>query len=117
MAKKVLSDVTAQEVEQKGAGGQQGFWSALAGIFLRRREASILVIAVALIIYFQVSNLNFLSRENIGTLASYTAETAIIAAGEVMLLICGEIDLSAGRVYALAPFIMYFAFQAGIPLV
>ena len=32
----------------------------------------------------------------------------IIAYGEVLLLICGEIDLSVGFVYAFAPFIMYF---------
>jgi simple sugar transport system permease protein len=34
-----------------------------------------------------------------------------------MLLICGEIDLSVGEVYAFAPYIMYFAYQAGIPLI
>ena len=33
-----------------------------------------------------------------------------------MLLICGEIDLSVGQVFALAPFIMYFANHAGVPL-
>ena len=32
----------------------------------------------------------------------------IIAYGEVLLLICGEIDLSVGFIYAFAPFIMYF---------
>ena len=31
------------------------------------------------------------------------APIALIAAGEVMLLICGEIDLAVGRVFALAP--------------
>ena len=33
-----------------------------------------------------------------------------------MLLICGEIDLSVGQVSALAPFVMYFAYQAGMPI-
>ena len=33
-------------------------------------------------------------------IAEFSAPIAIIAAGEVMLLICGEIDLSAGNVYA-----------------
>ena len=51
------------------------------------------------------------------TLGQYIATTAMIAAGEVMLLICGEIDLSVGQVFALAPFIMYFSIQDGIPLV
>ena len=30
-------------------------------------------------------------------------------------MICGEIDLSAGMVFALAPFIMHFADEAGLP--
>lgn len=33
-----------------------------------------------------------------------------------MLLICGEMDLSAGMIFALAPFIMYFAYDGGLPL-
>jgi simple sugar transport system permease protein len=32
-----------------------------------------------------------------------------------MVLVCGELDLSAGMVYALAPFIMYFAALHGAP--
>ena len=35
------------------------------------------------------------------------APIALIAAGQTMLLICGEIDLALGRVYALAPAIVY----------
>src|SRR6476619_3728066 len=33
-----------------------------------------------------------------------------------MLLICGEIDLSVGHVYALAPLILYKCAEAGWPL-
>nr|WP_218103914.1 ABC transporter permease [Thermogemmatispora onikobensis] len=91
-------------------------WLRVARLFLRQREASIVVVAIALIIYFQFSNQAFLSTQNIRTLSQFVAATAIISAGEVMLLICGEIDLSVGQVYALAPFIMYFANQAGLPL-
>ncbi len=36
------------------------------------------------------------------------APIIIIAVAEVMLLICGEIDLSPGFVYSFAPFLMYF---------
>ncbi|MBX5448736.1 MAG: ABC transporter permease [Thermogemmatispora sp.] len=93
-------------------------WLRLARLFLRQREASIVVVAIALIIYFQLSKPAFLSAQNIRTLSQFVAATAIISAGEVMLLICGEIDLSVGQVYALAPFIMYFAKQeAGLPLI
>src|SRR6266700_6239551 len=113
MAKKVLPGSSAQETEVKVVQNRRGFWSALAGTLLKQREASIAIVAIVLIIYFQASSQVFLSLSNIGTLAQYAAATTIIATGEVMLLICGEMDLSAGMIYALAPFIMYFAYQAG----
>jgi simple sugar transport system permease protein len=116
MAKNVLPSATAQQTEPEKAKGRRAFWSDLAGIFLRRREASIIVVAILLVIYFQASNQNFFTPANIRTISQFAAATAIIAAGEVMLLICGEIDLSVGNVFALAPFIMYFTNQAGLPL-
>ncbi|HET7638094.1 MAG TPA: ABC transporter permease [Ktedonobacteraceae bacterium] len=115
MAKKILA-TTAKGTESPPVSRKGRFWSTLAGIFLKQREASIAVIVVVLIIYFQISNQAFLSSANVRTLSQFVAATAIISAGEVMLLICGEIDLSLGMVFALAPFIMYFAHQAGLPL-
>ena len=91
-------------------------WSQIANLFTRQREASILVVVVILAIYFGISSANFISLQNIGVIAQYLSATAIIAVGEVFLLICGEIDLSVGSVFALAPFVAYFANQAGIPL-
>ena len=88
------------------------------GLFLlRSREASIAVAGIVLIIYFQSTAPAFLTPSNIGNLAEYTAMTAIIAAGLVMVLIAGEVDLSVGQVYALSPFVMHFAQQAGVPFV
>lgn len=85
--------------------------------FLRIREASILVVAILLVIYFESSNGNFLTDANLQTLSQMISPWVVIACGEIMLLICGEIDLSAGMVFALAPFIMYFAHDAGVPLI
>lgn len=117
MVKRAVSDTPTQKAGADGVPERRNFWLRLGSLFLRQREASILVIAILLAIYFQVSNPAFLGTSNIGTLAQYTAATAIIATGEVMLLICGEIDLSVGQIFALAPFIMYFAYQDGLPLV
>ena len=116
MAKNVLPSAAAQKTEPEKARGARGFLSNLAGILLRRREASIIVVAIILVVYFQASNQNFLTQNNIRTISQFIAATAIIAAGEVMLLICGEIDLSAGMVFAFAPFIMFFSYQAGLPI-
>jgi simple sugar transport system permease protein len=77
--------------------------------FLRRREASIVLVAIGLTVYFQAVKPVFLSRDNLVTISQYLAPVAIIAAGEVLLLVSGEIDLSVGSVYTLAPFLMHYA--------
>ncbi len=84
---------------------------------LHSREASIAIAGIVLVIYFQSTAPAFLSIGNIANLAGYAATTAIIAAGEVMVLICGEVDLSVGQVYALSPFVMYYVHEAGLPFV
>ncbi len=91
-------------------------WQSAGFFLLRQREASILIAGILLVIYFQVSSAAFLSGANLGNLVSYTATTAIIAAGEVFILVCGELDLSVGMVYALTPFVMFFAASAGLPM-
>src|SRR5919197_4818197 len=83
-------------------------WRAL-GTFARQREASIAVVALALIAYFSARSSDFYQGASIKNIAVYVAPIALIAAGEVMLLICGEIDLSIGRVFALSPIIMYLS--------
>jgi simple sugar transport system permease protein len=79
----------------------------VAGAFLRRREASILVVALALTLFFYAKNPVFLESDNIKNITESMAPIALVAAGEVMLLICGEIDLAVGRVFALAPAIVW----------
>jgi simple sugar transport system permease protein len=109
----------AGTVEQApgGEGRRGGTLGRVAGSFLQLRWASILIVAVALGVYFSFASASFLTVNNMLVLASFLSATAIIAAGEVMLMICGEIDLSVGFVYALAPFIMYFTYtQLGFPL-
>lgn len=84
-----------------------GFGWRVAGAFLRRREASILIVATGLILFFWIKNSAFLDPDNIKNITESMAPIALVAAGQVMLLICGEIDLSLGRVYALAPAIVW----------
>ena len=91
----------------------------VAGAFVRRREASIFVVAVLLCIYFSLESAAFYSGDNAKNITETLAPIALIAAGEVMLLICGEIDLAVGRVYALAPAIVYVVSseeQHGFPI-
>jgi simple sugar transport system permease protein len=83
---------------------------------LRLRELSVVLVVIALILYFGLSNSSFFSSANIGNIANFTTATSIIAAGEVFLLVCGEIDLSTGMTFALIPFVMLGANDAGVPM-
>jgi len=87
-----------------------------AGLFLmRQREATVFLVVVLLIIYFGVINANgrsvFFTHAALVNLSVVAAPIMIIAYGEVLLLICGEIDLSVGFIYVFAPYVMYFFVQ------
>jgi len=85
-----------------------GFGWRAAGTLLRRREASIFVVAILLTLFFYAKNPVFLEDDNIRNISESMAPIAIVAAGEVMLLINGEIDLAVGRVFALAPALVWW---------
>ena len=94
-----------------------GLGRRVAAALVRRREASILLILIGLSVYFSLATEAFGGRDNAQVVAEFSAPIAIIAAGEVMLLICGEIDLSAGNVYAFSAWIFYFgATDWGLPI-
>jgi simple sugar transport system permease protein len=80
-------------------------------------ELRILLVAVILAAYFEFSNHDFLfTNASLVNLSQFVAPVAIIAFGEIMLMIGGDIDLSAGMVFAFAPFMMVFANDAGAPM-
>ena len=96
---------------------RSGDRGGLLGRFLRWKEASILLVALILVGYFEYANQDFLlTGASLQNLSQFIAPVAIITCGEIMLMIGGEIDLSAGMVFALAPFILYFANDAGLPV-
>jgi simple sugar transport system permease protein len=89
----------------------------IARRFLTLREGSIIVVTVIAAIYFALQNDRFFTQANFENLLPYFAPFAILAAGEVLLMVAGEIDLSIGSVYLFAPFMFYEFNQAGIPLI
>lgn len=114
-----MSETAQQTIDDTGIppgqGGGGGVGGALIGVLRalgRQREATVFVVAVALFLYFAIDQgSNFTSKANLVTLFSNPANAsgiAIIALGEVYLLISGEIDLSVGFVVGFAPFLMHF---------
>ena len=116
---------TGNQVPEKDA--QQGparstsraFASGLYGLgkrFLTLREGSVIVITILTFLYFTVNTEQFFTNDNFKTLLPYFAPIAILGAGEVLLMINGEIDLSIGAVYLFAPFLFYEINNGGVPL-
>ncbi|MEW9552798.1 ABC transporter permease [Nonomuraea sp. NPDC050783] len=104
--------------EGGAARGGGGVLRRVRDEFLRRREASVLVVALALGAYFASASEAFLTRDNMVNITQAAAPGAIVACGIVLLLVSGEIDLSVGVVAALAPFMMHYAIDFwGVPAV
>ncbi|BCY09185.1 ABC transporter permease [Actinoplanes sp. L3-i22] len=78
-------------------------------VLVRWREASVLIVAIVMAIYFRASDEVFLTPGNLRNIAQATAPVAIVAVGVVLLLVSGEIDLSVGVVAAFAPFLVHYA--------
>lgn len=83
----------------------------------RYREAGIAVVAIVLVIYFQLGNAAFLSSQELSVVLRDTGRFGMIAVAEVMLMITGEIDLSVGSTFSLAPYVMVLMSMGwGVPL-
>jgi len=89
--------------------------NALLERALSLREGSIIVVTLIVAIYFSLTTSTFLTSASFKTLLPFFAPFAILGAGEVFVMILGEIDLSIGATYLLAPFIYYKLATAGIP--
>jgi simple sugar transport system permease protein len=104
--------------------GPAGGWARRGGAlslgqrFLTLREGSIIVVTLITFVYFATSTNRFLTSGSLKALLPYFAPIAILAAGEVFVMINGEIDLSIGAVYLITPFIFYkLNANVGLPLI
>ncbi len=84
----------------------------------RHREASIAVVAILLVIYFQWGSSGvFLSSQELSVVLRDSGRFGMIAVGEVLLMITGEIDISVGSTFSLAPYVMVLlCITWGVPL-
>jgi simple sugar transport system permease protein len=99
-------------------GARRGGALSIGQRFLTLREGSIIVVTLIAFIYFATSTSRFLTSDGLKALLPYFAPFAIMAAGQVFVMINGEIDLSIGAVYLFTPFIFYkLNAEAGFALV
>jgi len=105
---------SATPVPPSGAG--RGSGSLLLRTLVQRREATVFIVTIAVIIYFCVRNANFYSQTNIITMLQYIAPIAVLGSGQVLLLVLAEIDLSAGQVFLTAPWVTYWMHTDGLSI-
>ena len=83
---------------------------------LQKPELAITLLLVLLVLLFQIrSNAVFLSVDNIRGILGLLPETALVAVGVTLLMICGEFDLSVGSIFALMPMTMAVLVVGGWP--
>ena len=102
-----------------GGGGAVARRSANAFLqfLIQQREITVFVIAIALGVYFRAAAPDFLTKDNIVNVTQIAAPLAIIGIGEVLLLVCGEMDLSVGFVMTFSPFLMHYLIDFwGVPV-
>jgi simple sugar transport system permease protein len=83
---------------------------------LQKPELASALLLLLLVIVFQIrSDSVFLSVNNIRGILGILPETALVAVGVTLLMICGEFDLSFGSVFALMPMTMAVLVVGGWP--
>ena len=60
-----------------------------------------------------VDSLDFLTSLSLSSAAGFAGPIGAIAVGEVLVLVLGEIDLSAGQVFLFTPWVMYWCGSSG----
>ncbi len=95
---------------------QVGLRRYLWQLFVAQREVTPVLITIGLFIFFWIDSPNFLTSLGLNSAAGFAGPYGALAVGEVLVLVLGEIDLSAGQVFLLSPWIMYWLWQLGVPV-
>ena len=101
-----MAQRSATEIAVESPAPARRWIEAALAFIARYREASIATVAVLLVAYIQINNSVFLSSPLMSVVLRDTARIGLIAVGIVLVMITGEIDLSVGATFAMAPYLM-----------
>jgi ribose/xylose/arabinose/galactoside ABC-type transport system permease subunit len=82
---------------------------------VRRRESAILAALILLVVAIGTAAPNFISGSNLYQLSRQISFVAIVALGELFVILHGGIDLSVGSLMALAGMVAGYAMKIGVP--
>jgi len=86
-------------------------------LFIYQRELTPIVITVCLFLYFTIrAGSDFTDSLSLSSAAGYAGPIGAIAVGEVLLLVLGEIDLSAGQVFLFSAWVNWWLYTDGVPV-
>jgi ribose transport system permease protein len=83
---------------------------------LHRRESAIFAALAVLVVAIGAVERNFLSGSNLYLVSRQISFVAIVALGELFVILHGGIDLSVGSIMALAGMVAGYAMKIGIPV-
>lgn len=98
------------------AGNNSKFRRGLKKI-VSNENSTLIAALVAIIIVFSLINGAFFSLKSFRNLFTFASLVGLIATGEAMLLISGQMDLGPGAVAAFAGVVAALLLQAGVPMV
>jgi ribose transport system permease protein len=88
---------------------------AIVRSLVKRREASIFLALVVIMAVIGVVESNFLSGSNLYLVSRQISFVAIVALGELFVILTGGIDLSVGSIMALAGMAAAYCMENGVP--
>lgn len=95
-----------------------GVGRSIKVILLKYREISVAIVALIVCVIFQSISQYFFSLNEMAVILRLTGQYGLLALAEVLVMITGEIDLSAAKIYGIAPFVMYFFYNGfSLPLI
>jgi simple sugar transport system permease protein len=84
--------------------------------FVAQREVTPVIITIGLFLFFMFKSPNFATSLSLNSAAGLAGPYGALAVGEVLILVLGEIDLSAGQVFLFTPWVMYWLWTLGVPV-
>jgi ribose transport system permease protein len=116
MSRPVEADRQPPEPEPAAADSPaQGRARAILAGLVRKRESAIFLALIVIMVAIGLVESNFVSGSNLYLLSRQISFVAIVALGELFVILHGGIDLSVGSIMALAGMTAAWCMERGVP--